>query len=220
MKNVIITGSNGMIGQLILGYCLNRNDVAKVTSIVRRKSGMTHPKLVEIIHENFLDYSSITEHFKNIDTAFYCIGVYTGQVPKDEFRKITVDYTEAFAKTLRANSVKTTFCFLSGQGADSSEKSSVMFARDKGVAENILLSLKFDQTYIFRPGYIYPVTPRKEPNFAYKVFRFLYKPLLSWIYPNIGISSEDLAKVMTEIGLNGGEKIIYENRDIRQARVK
>jgi uncharacterized protein YbjT (DUF2867 family) len=217
MKNILITGSNGMIGQLILGYCLNHKDVAKVTSIVRRKSGFTHPKLVEIIHENFLDYSSITEHFKNIDTAFYCIGVYTGQVPKDEFRKITVDYTEAFAKTLRTNSAKTTFCFLSGAGADPTGKSSMMFARDKGVAENILLSLTFDQTYIFRPAYIYPVTPRKEPNFSYKLFRFLYKPLIA-IYPNGGITSEELAKVMTNIGLNGGEKIVYENRDIRAAR--
>jgi uncharacterized protein YbjT (DUF2867 family) len=219
MKNILITGSNGMIGQLILSYCLNHKDVAKVTSIVRRKSGFTHPKLVELIHENFLDYSSITEHFKNIDTAFYCIGVYTGQVPKDEFRKITVDYTEAFAKTLRANSEKTKFCFLSGAGADPTGKSSMMFARDKGVAENILLSLKFDQTYIFRPAYIYPVTPRKEPNFSYKLFRFLYKPLIA-IYPNGGITSEELAKVMTNIGLNGGEKTVYENRDIRAAREK
>jgi uncharacterized protein YbjT (DUF2867 family) len=216
-RNIIITGSNGMIGSLILGYCLDRVDVAKVTSIVRRKSGLTHPKLVEIIHSDFLDYSSITEHFKNQDVAFYCIGVYTGQVPKDEFRKITVDYTEAFAKTLRENSAKTTFCFLSGAGADPSGKSSMMFARDKGVAENILLGLQFDQAYIFRPAYIYPVTPRKEPNFSYKLFRFLYKPLIA-IYPNGGITSKELAKVMVKVGMDGGEKVIYENKDIRKAR--
>jgi uncharacterized protein YbjT (DUF2867 family) len=216
-RNIIITGSNGMIGSLILGYCLDRVDVAKVTCIVRRKSGLTHPKLVEIIHSDFLDYSSITEHFKNQDVAFYCIGVYTGQVPKDEFRKITVDYTEAFAKTLRENSAKTTFCFLSGAGADPSGKSSMMFARDKGVAENILLGLQFDQAYIFRPAYIYPVTPRKEPNFSYKLFRFLYKPLIA-IYPNGGITSKELAKVMVKVGMDGGEKVIYENKDIRKAR--
>lgn len=216
-KNILIAGSNGMIGGLILGYCLERPDVAKVTSIVRRKSGILHPKLVEIIHADFLDYSSITEHFKNQDVAFYCIGVYTGQVPKDEFRKITVDYTAAFAKTLRANSAKTTFCFLSGAGADPTEKSSMMFARDKGAAENILTGLQFDQTYIFRPAYIYPVTPRKEPNFSYKLFRILYKPLIA-IYPNGGITSEELAKVMVKIGMNGGGKTVYENKDIRKSR--
>ena len=91
-----------------------------------------------------------------------------------------------------------------------------MFARDKGAAENIILDLVFEKTYIFRPGYIYPNTPRKEPNFSYKLMRLLYKPILSKIYPNIGISSEDLAEAMVEIGLIGGKKIIYENKDIRQ----
>jgi uncharacterized protein YbjT (DUF2867 family) len=214
MKNIIITGSNGMIGGLILRYCLERDDVAKVTSIVRKKSGIVHPKLLEIVHENFPDYSSITEHFKNQDIAFYCIGVYTGQVPKEEFRKITVDFTEAFAKTLRANSEKTIFCFLSGAGADSSEKSSVMFARDKGVAENILLKLNFAHTYIFRPAYIYPVTSRKEPNMMYSLMRFLW-PVLKLVYPNGGISSEDLAKAMVKAGFEGAGKSILENKDIR-----
>lgn len=205
-----------MIGRLILGYCLNRNDVAKVTSIVRKKSGLNHPKLVEVVHENFLDYSSVTEHFKNQDIAFYCVGVYTGQVPKEEFKKITIDYTEAFAKTLRANSEKTTFCFLSGAGADSTEKSTVMFAHDKGVAENILLKLNFAHTYIFRPAYIYPVTPRKEPNFMYSLMRFLYKPLVSWIYPNGSVTSENLAKAMVKAGFEGAGKTILENKDIRK----
>jgi uncharacterized protein YbjT (DUF2867 family) len=214
MKNIIITGSNGMIGGLILRYCLERDDVAKVTSIVRKKSGIVHPKLSEIIHENFPDYSSITEHFKNQDIAFYCIGVYTGQVPKEEFRKITVDFTEAFAKTLRSSSEKTTFCFLSGAGADSSEKSSVMFARDKGVAENILLKLNFAHTYIFRPAYIYPVTSRKEPNMMYSLMRFLW-PVLKLVYPNGGISSEDLAKAMVKAGFEGAGKTVLENKDIR-----
>lgn len=149
--------------------------------------------------------------------AFYCIGAYTGQVPKEEFRKITVDFTEAFAKTLREHSQKTSFCFLSGQGADQKEKSSMQFARDKGAAENYLISLKFDRLYIFRPGYIYPVTPRKEPNFSHKLMRALYKPVLKWLYPNIGISSEELAKVMVNAGINGADKIIFENKALRAA---
>ena len=66
-------------------------------------------------------------------------------------------------------------------GADTSEKSSVMFAKDKGIAENFLFNLKFHRTYSFRPGYIYPVTKRNEPNFGYKLTRLLYKPFLSKI---------------------------------------
>lgn len=216
MQNIIITGITGMIGGLVLDNCLKRDDVNKITTITRRKTGINHPKLLEIIHNDFLDYSKIKEQMRNQDVCIYCLGVYSGQVPESKFRIITVDYTKAFCEALKLNNEKTTFCFLSGQGADSKEKSRIMFAREKGAAENIILALGFEKTFIFRPGYIYPNTPRKEPNFSYKLMRLLYKPILSKIYPNIGISSEDLAEAMVEIGLKGGKKIIYENKDIRQ----
>jgi nucleoside-diphosphate-sugar epimerase len=215
MKNIVITGSNGMMGNLILQNCLKRDDVAKVTSITRKPLGIYHPKLVEVIHTDFLDYSNIENDLKNQDICFYCIGVYTGQVPTEEFKKITVAYTEVFAQALKKNSADLSFCFLSGAGADSSEKSRVLFAREKGIAENILLKLKFASTHIFRPGYIYPDTARVEPNFLYKTMRVLYKPL-KFIYPNIGLTSEKLASTMVTVGINGG-KVIYENRDVRFA---
>ena len=216
MKNVIITGTNGMIGKLVLEYCLQREDVNKVTSVTRKKTGITHPKLIEVLHENFLDFSSIKEALQHQDTCFFCIGVYTGRVPRDEFRRITVGVTKAFATELKKQSPETGFCFLSGQGADSSEKSKVMFALDKGVAENILIGLNFKQLAIFRPGYIYPVVKRKEPNIFYTVSRVLYKPLLSRLFPNIGLTSEQLAQAIVNIGFNSGDKVIYENREIKQ----
>ena len=218
MKNIIIAGSSGMIGNLVLQNCLKRDDVQKVTSITRRKSGKDHTKLLEVVHTDFLNYTALNKYFKSQDLCFYCIGVYTGQVPGDEFRKITVDYTRAFAEALKQNSPATTFCFLSGQGADQSEKSLFMFAKAKGIAENFLLGLHFAHTYIFRPGYIYPVTPRKEPNLTYRIMRRLY-PVLNKIYHNGVISSEELANAMVDIGICGGPSTIYENKDIRKHRI-
>jgi len=217
MKNIIITGSSGMVGSLVLENCLKRSDVNRVTIITRRKSGIKHPKLIEVIHNDFLDFTNIEKFLKDQDICIYCVGVYTGQVPKEEFTKITVDYTRSFAEVLKLNNEKTTFCFLSGQGSDLKEKSRMIFARDKGKAENILLNLKFDKTYIFRPGYIYPTIPRKEPNFTYKLIRVIYKPILSKIFPNAGVTSETLAKVMVEVGMNNANKVIFENRDIRNS---
>ncbi len=216
MKNILITGTNGMIGNLILKMCLQRNDIAKITSITRKPLGIYHPKLVEVVHADFLNFGTLEETFKNQDVCFYCIGVYTGQVSTSEFKKITVAYTEIFANTLRKSNEETIFCFLSGQGADSTEKSKLLFAREKGIAENILLKLIFKSTHIFKPGYIYPVSPRVEPNFLYKLMRVLYKPL-KFIYPNSSVTSEKLAYAMVEAGMKGGDKVIYENRDIRFA---
>ena len=136
-------------------------------------------------------------------------------MPNDEFNKITIDYTKAFGDALKHNSPQSTFCFLSGQGADETEKSKVLFAKAKGIAENYLLKLNFKHTHIFRPGYIYPVTPRREPNLIYGLMRAFYKPV-SFIYPNIGVPSTVLAHKMVETGINGGDKTIYENADIRK----
>ncbi len=216
MKRVLITGTNGMIGRLILELCLQRTDVATVTSITRKPLGIVHPKLREVIHSDFRDLSTIRDHFSNQDLCFYCIGVYTGTVPREEFRKITVDYTRVFAETLKQMSPEVVFCFLSGQGADRTEKSKLMFAQDKGIAENLLERLAFKQLSIFRPGYIYPVNPRKEPNFFYRLSRILYKPFLSKVYPNIGLTSVQLANAMVKIGLEGATQQVYENREIRQ----
>ena len=89
-----------------------------------------------------------------------------------------------------------------------------MFARDKGIAENILLKLNFKKTYIFRPGYIYPVTPRKEPNFIYRLMRILYK-IFYKIFPDMGVTSKKLAKTMVDITFLQGEGVIFENKSIR-----
>src|SRR5437868_6567653 len=100
MKNIIITGSNGMIGGLILQRCLADPQVAKVTSIVRKPSGISNLKLEEIVHHDFMNYEAIREKLRNQDICYYCIGVYTGAVPTEEFSRITVDYTREFAKEL------------------------------------------------------------------------------------------------------------------------
>lgn len=215
MKNVLIAGSSGMVGSLALRRCLDHPEVGTVTTLVRRPSGIDHPKLHEVVHTDYLDYSSIHDGFNDQDVCLYCIGVYTGQVPEDEFRTITVDVTVAFAEALRARSDKVSFCFLSGAGADQTEQSRMMFARDKGAAENALQALGFDGLYLFRPGYIYPVRPRTEPNLSYRIMRLLYKPILSRIYPNIGIASDALAETMVHVGLYGSGQTILENKDIR-----
>lgn len=212
MKNVIIAGSTGMVGSLVLKKCLGSSEISKVTTIDRRSSGIKHEKLTEIVQDDFLDYSDIEEVFQNIDVAFWCIGVYTGAVPRDEFRKITVDYTRAFAKMLKKHSPNATFCFLSGAGADQTEKSRVMFAKDKGAAENLLKKLEFPQAYFFRPSYIFPVIPRKEPNTSYVIMRKLY-PVLKYIFPSI--RSDELAKAMFVSGAKGASKMVLENSDIK-----
>lgn len=215
MKKIILTGATGMVGGIVQRECLAANEVEKVTSIVRRPLGATHPKLEEIIHKDFMDFSSIEEHFKEQDVAHFCIGAYTGAVPDEVFKKITFEFVQVFADTLKTHSPQATFCLLSGNGADQTEKSRVSFAKYKGMAENYLISKKFEQLYLFRPAYIYPVEKREEPNLMYRISRRLY-PLLKAVYPSSAITSERLGKAMFKAGMSGASKMILENQDIKE----
>jgi hypothetical protein len=115
-------------------------------------------------------------------------GAYTGAVSDAELRKVTVDYTIEFARVLRISSPAAAFSFLSGSGADPTGRGRLAFARCKGKAENALLAAGFPRVYIFRPAYIYPVEPRKEPNFGYRPVA-QNPPRVSPAIPQSGASS-------------------------------
>ncbi|MBK7763215.1 MAG: NAD(P)H-binding protein [Bacteroidetes bacterium] len=209
---IIIAGSSGMIGKLILTNCLNSSKISEVISLVRKPTSLKHEKLRELVVLDFEDYSQHGTSFKDIDIAFFCLGVYTGQVADDLFKTITVNYAVKFAKALEEKSPQATICLLSGAGADRTEKSKTSFARYKGMAENQIsnLNLKF---HSFRPGYIFPVEQRNEPNFAYRMMRVLY-PLINFLGKRYSIKSTELANVMFFVGMHGADKQILENQDI------
>jgi uncharacterized protein YbjT (DUF2867 family) len=130
---------------------------------------------------------------------------------------ITVDYTVEFARVLHGSSAGAAFSFLSGNGADQTGRSRVPFARYKGQAEKALLAMGFPQVYLFRPAYIYPVEPRQEPNFSYRLLRGIY-PVFRLLFPNQVIRADDLACVMVDVAVCGtGEHRgpVFENGEIR-----
>ena len=214
---LVIVGATGMVGGYALRYALDHPSVGAVTVIGRRKLGISHPKLDEVLHNDFTDCSALAQPLSGQDAALFCLGVYTGTVPDEEFRKITVDYTVEFARVFRTSSPGAAFSFLSGSGADQTEQSRMAFARYKGEAEKALLAAGFARVYLFRPAYIYPVEPRKEPNFSYRLLRMIY-PVFRVLFPNQVIPADDLARAMVNIAVREAAErggVVLENRDIR-----
>ncbi len=140
---LVIVGATGMVGRYALRYALDHPSVGGVTVIGRKKLNISHRKLKEVRHGDFADCSALEKPLSDQDAAIFCLGVYTGAVPDAEFRKITVDYTIEFARVLRASSPGAAFSFLSGSGADQTERSRIAFARYKGEAEKALLAAGF-----------------------------------------------------------------------------
>jgi uncharacterized protein YbjT (DUF2867 family) len=214
---LVIVGATGMVGGYAMRYALDHTAVGVVTAIGRRSLGIAHPKLKEVLHKDFADCSALADVLSGQEAAVFCLGVYTGAVSDAELRKITADYTIEFAQVLRISSSAAFFSFLSGSGADPTGQSRIAFARYKGEAEKALLAAGFPRVYIFRPAYIYPVEPRKEPNFGYRLLRAIY-PAFRVLFPNQVIPADDLARAMVDVvvhrtGEPGG--LVFENRDIR-----
>jgi uncharacterized protein YbjT (DUF2867 family) len=216
--HLVLVGATGMVGRYALRCALEHPDVERVTAIGRRTLGISHTKLNEILHPNFGDCSALAESLSDQDAAVFCLGAYTGSVSDAELRTITVDYTVEFARVLHTSSPGAGFVFLSGRGADPTGKSRIAFARYKGQAENALLAAGFHAVYIFRPAYIYPVKPRKEPNLGYRLLRAVY-PVFRTFFPSQVIRADDLARVMVDVAVRRTNERtaarVFENNDIR-----
>jgi uncharacterized protein YbjT (DUF2867 family) len=216
-KRVAIVGATGMVGGYALRFALENPAVECATAIGRRTLGFSHAKLKEVLHQDFADCSALAEALSGHDAAVFCLGVYTAAVSDRQLRRITVDYTIEFARVFHGSSPGATFSFLSGSGADPTGRSRMPFARYKGEAEKALLAAGFTRVYIFRPAYIYPVEPRKEPNFSYRLLRWIY-PAFRVLLPSKVIRADDLAHAMVDVAVHGTEErggSVFENRDIR-----
>ena len=214
---VIITGATGMIGEGVLYECLNHPEVEKVLVITRKSCGYSHPKLTEIIHDNFQDFSSIRDSLKGYNACYFCLGVTSVGKSEAEYTKLTYTLTLGFASILATLNPDMTFCYISGAGTDSSEKGRTMWARVKGKTENDLLKLPFKQVYNFRPGGIEPFLPLKPTQTYYKTYKYLgwLFSLMKVVAPNFVITLKDLAAAMINATLVGYSKNILEMKDMK-----
>ena len=219
----IITGTTGMVGEGVLHECLNHPNVEEVLVINRRTCGVSHPKLKEIIHNDFYDFTSIEDQLKGYNACFFCLGTTSVGKSEEEYTKITYELTKTFADTLVKLNPDMVFCYVSGAGTDSTEKGKVMWARVKGKTENYLLSLgsasprlinySFKKAYMFRPGIILPTKGLKNTLTLYKIF-FPLLPLVKLVFPKHVCSLKEIGIAMINSVTKGYENEVLEVGDI------
>ena len=66
-KHLVIVGGSGMVGGYALRYALDHPAVGRVTAIGRRKVGLTHPKLNEVLHQDFANCSALAPVFDDLN---------------------------------------------------------------------------------------------------------------------------------------------------------
>jgi uncharacterized protein YbjT (DUF2867 family) len=211
--NIVLFGATGMVGEGVLHVSLNHSDVGSVLVIGRSSCGITHPKLREIVHNDFFDYSPIEPMMRGYNACFFCLGVSSIGKNESSYSRITYDLTMEAARTLAELNRDMTFSYISGAGTDSSEAGRSMWARVKGKTENHLSKLPFKAVYLFRPGFIKPIRGLKNAFTIAKVLG-IFHPIWRTVIPKYVCTLEELGLAMIRVSQQGYEKRIWECRDI------
>ena len=148
MKKAIVIGGTGMVGAQLINLLLENDSFSEVISLVRRTSGVLHPKLNELI----IDFEKPEEwiNFVGGDVLFSTLGTTLAQAKtKVEQYKVDFSYQFTVAEIASQNGVSK-YVLVSSAGADS--KSAVFYSQMKGKLDDAVMSLPFESVSILRPG--------------------------------------------------------------------
>jgi len=208
----VITGATGMVGEGVVLECLNHPDVEQVLVINRKPGGISHPKLREIIHADFFNLAPIESELLGFNACFFCLGVSSVGLSKEEYQRLTYDLTLNVAQLLAKLNPDLTFCYVTGAGTDSTEQGHTAWARVKGATENALMRL-FKKSYMFRPAFMRATPGQKNLKSFYKYLAWIY-PIGRALYPAGFCTLEEVGLAMIHTVTKGYPKQILEVKDI------
>ncbi|MBL0061112.1 MAG: NAD(P)H-binding protein [bacterium] len=211
---VLVMGATGAVGAELVRQCVKDERIESVVALSRRPLKDSHSKLKVIVREDFLNYSDLAEELSEIDVCCCALGVSQVQVPDPkQYTLITLDYVVAAAKALKSANSDVRFCFVSGMGADESEKSSVLWRKVKGQAENRLREIFGNQLCIFRPAYIHPIHPREKQMWH----EYFWKPFfgLKRFMPQFVTDTVEVSKAMINVSFADEMPKMVHNAELR-----
>ena len=208
---VILFGATGMVGQAVLRECLRDDGVESVLAIGRSATGVTHPKLRDLVRKDLFDFSADLPPY---DACFFCLGVSAAGMDEADYTRLTFDLTMGWSEALARVNPAMTFVYVSGAGTGGK----AMWAQVKGRTEAALLAL-FPSAYMFRLAALRPmhgeVSKTRWTRISYKVLRPLI-PLLRKIAPGAVITTEELGRAMLRVAREGAPTRVLENRELRE----
>jgi uncharacterized protein YbjT (DUF2867 family) len=206
---VIVFGATGMVGKGVLRECLLAGDVTEVLVVGRTATGQEHPKLREVTHADFTDFTGVD--LTGYDACFFCLGVSSVGMSEEAYRRITVDYTLAAARAVTPGS---TFIYVSGAGTGTTKRA--RWAQVKGALEDTLLAMDL-RAYMFRPAFIQPMHGAVSKVRLYRAIYTVLRPLtavLVRVAPGVATTTQQIGRAMLRVAREGGTRYILESRDI------
>ena len=212
MKTALVFGSSGLVGEQLVLQLIQNNSFQKIKLFVRKNPNIQNPK-IEIINTNFDNIEILSSEIKG-DSCFFCIGTTKKNSPnKTEYQRVELDLPKNIANLAKQNKIQS-FIFVSSGYANS--KSSGDYLRYKGLVEEELISLKFDNLGILRPSFL--LGNRKEKRIGEKIginiFQILSPLMRGPLKRMKPIHVKTVAGAMIKIAQSELNQTIFESDEI------
>ena len=218
MKKALLVGASGYVGRFLLDELLNSNKYEKVTIVVRRDLGISHPKLKTLLGD-YSTFASLKDEIE-VDDVFITLGSTRKKTPDlKKYYEIDHDYPVLISQIAKEKGAKSVL-LLTAVG--SNVNSSMFYVRTKGEVERDVIAQNFDYTHIFRPSMI--LGDRKEFRLMEKMFLGIW-PLVDGLLGLMGaskykgIKGELIAKAMTNAAQKETSKVAFYEYDQMMALV-
>ena len=212
MKTALVFGSSGLVGQQLVQQLIHNSAYQKIRLFVRKNPNIQNPK-IEIINTNFDNIEILSSEIKG-DDCFFCIGTTKKNSPdKTEYQRVELDLPKKVANLAIKNNSHS-FIFISSGYANS--KSSSDYLRFKGLVEEELISLNFNNLGILRPSFL--LGNRKEKRIGEKmgiiIFQLLSPLMIGPLKRMKPIHVKTVAGAMIKIVQSELNQTIFESDEI------
>ena len=212
MKTALVFGSSGLVGQQLVQQLIHNSAYEKIKLFVRKTPKIQNPK-IEIVNTNFDNIEILSPEIKG-DDCFFCIGTTKKNSPdKTEYQRVELDLPKKVANLAKKNNIHS-FIFISSGYANS--KSSGDYLRFKGLVEEELISLNFNNLGILRPSFL--LGNRKEKRIGEKmgiiIFQLLSPLMMGPLKRMRPIHVKTVAGAMIKIAQSELNQKIFESDEI------
>ena len=212
MSTAVVFGGTGLVGNHLLKILINDDYYSKVKVFTRSKIEIIHHKL-EIIETNFINIESLKDKI-SADSCFFCIGTTKKNSPqKLEYQRIELELPKKIAQICKSNAISS-FIFVSSGFANPNHSGE--YLRFKGLVEEELKSLSFENLGILRPSFL--LGKRKQfrilETIGIYIFRLLSPFFIGPLKKMKPIHANTVAKAMSNIIKKNLSQVTYESDEI------
>ena len=214
MKTALIFGSTGLVGGTLLRLLVKDEKYKKIKVFVRSSLSKIDPK-VEVVQTDFSKLENIKSEVKGND-CFFCIGTTRKKTPnKEDYINTEYNLPVTIGKICKNNDVEN-FTYISSLGA--SPKTSNLYLKNKGMAEDELRKLNFKKFIVIRPSFL--IGKRKEERLVEKIGIFAMKCISPILVRRLkkykSINVEIVAKSMINISNSEIQSGVFEPPQLLQ----